>query len=104
MMNLISFPEGKISHTILQYSKQASAAHVHKDFDKGGTGVKVPGPCVLDLLKTSSSIGESEGKDMIGPWSKTKTVFRLLGHAILEFYTNQNKMRDRLNATYSSHR
>ena len=84
IMNRISFPEGKISHTILQYSKQASAAHVHRDFAIEGTGRKFPG--VLDLLNTSSSIGPSEGQAMIGPWSKTNTVFRLLGHAILELY------------------
>ena len=82
----MSFPDGKISHTILQYSKQASAAHVHNDFDKGGTGIKFPGPCVLDLLKTSNSMGPSEGQDIIGPWSKTNTVFRLLGQAILKIF------------------
>lgn len=67
VMNLTCLPVGYISHTILQYSKQASAAQVHNDLQTGGRAIKGPAPGCLDLVSTSSSRGKSDGRAMVGP-------------------------------------
>ena len=81
-MQRTSLPVWQMSHTILQYSNEGSAAQVHNDLHNEVTGMNASAPWLLVLLKTSNSI--SEGRAITGPWSITNTVFKLFGQDILK--------------------